>query len=286
MFIHDWNGKSITQLTSDTKISKFDIPAGYVNVTTMCGACGKLWADYARLESTKAFWEGLSTDMGIPIPELVISIKGGNDKQAQGTWAYSEIAIDCAQWVSVEFRIWANRALRQIISKIEAPEEVGIKQNLQIPIPTPEEISTVLDLTLGKTNLDVNLIAGVKLNAIAKQHPQYALVAETAKSVLSVVVEDELLSPTQLAELLNKRTNETWSAQKVNKLLIEQDFQFSNPEGKNPDYLPTDKGKEYSKLILNTAKNRDKTIQSLRWFKEVLDVLGRSNSSQITGVQE
>lgn len=44
MFIHDWNGKSITQLTSDTKIAKFDIPAGYVNVTQMCGACGKLWA--------------------------------------------------------------------------------------------------------------------------------------------------------------------------------------------------------------------------------------------------
>ena len=71
------------------------------------------------------------------------------------------------------------------------------------------------------TNLDVNLIAGVKLNAIAKQHPQYALVAETAKSVLRVVIEDELLSPTQLAKLLNERTDETWSVRRVNKLLIE-----------------------------------------------------------------
>lgn len=284
MFIHDWNGKSITQLTSNTKISKFDIPAGYVNVTQMCLSCGKLWADYARLESTKVFWEELSTDMGIAIPELVISIKGGNDKQVQGTWAHLEIAIDCAQWVNVKFRIWANRALRQIISKTEAP--VQAQQNIQLRVPTPEEISTVLDLTLGKTNLDVNLIAGVKLNAIVKQHPQYALIAETAKSVLRVVVEDELLSPTQLAELLNERSSEIWSARKVNKLLIEQDFQLHNPEGKNPDYLPTDKGKKYSKLILNTAKGRDKTVQSLRWFKEVLDVLKWGDSEQITDNQE
>jgi KilA-N domain len=92
MFIHDWNGKSITQLTSDTKISKFDIPAGYVNVTQMCGACGKLWGDYTRLESTKSYWDGLSRSMLISIDLLVISITTGKNEQ-RGTWAHPEIAI-------------------------------------------------------------------------------------------------------------------------------------------------------------------------------------------------
>lgn len=54
----------------------------------------------------------------------------------------------------------------------------------------------------------------------------------------------------------------------------------------NPDYLPTDKGKEYSKLILSTVRGRDKTVQSLRSFKEVLDVLMWRDSGLFIDNQE
>ncbi len=107
---------AIAQLSQNTKIAKYDVPTGYVNATQMCKACGKQWGHYACLDSTKAYWEGLSTEIGIPISALVISIKGGNEKQVQGTWTHPEIAIDLAQWASVEFRIWANRTLRQVMS--------------------------------------------------------------------------------------------------------------------------------------------------------------------------
>lgn len=40
---------------------------GYINLTAMAQAEGKLLADYLRLESTKAFLDALSADMGIPI---------------------------------------------------------------------------------------------------------------------------------------------------------------------------------------------------------------------------
>jgi len=116
---HSFNNHPIDQLTQETRISKFNIPAGYVNATQMCKANNKLWGNYAQLDNTKAYWKALSTDIGIPISELVLTIRGGNDEQrrSQGTWVHPEIAIDLAQWVSVEFRIWANRELKRVIEQ-------------------------------------------------------------------------------------------------------------------------------------------------------------------------
>ena len=44
---------------------------GYVNATAMCQVAGKLFADYTRLNTTRAFLRALHADMGIPITELI-----------------------------------------------------------------------------------------------------------------------------------------------------------------------------------------------------------------------
>ncbi|PMB08209.1 phage antirepressor [Fischerella thermalis CCMEE 5273] len=147
--------------------------------------------------------------------------------------------------------------------------------------PTPQEISELYDLTLGSAGLDPKLVAGVKLNAIAEYHPALKSAAEIAKPTLQIEVESQLLSPTQLGHILSEslrhtfgeRTQHTWTPRQVNKLLIEQGFQYRNPDGNSPAYLPTEKGRQYCKVILNTAQGRDKTVQSLRWFKEVLEAI-------------
>lgn len=154
--------------------------------------------------------------------------------------------------------------------KYELPQVEALQPKLSIP--TLEEISSLLDLTLGKAGLEPKLVAGAKLNAIGKRYPHLREEAEEAKLMLLVPVEDKLLAPKQLAEILTERTSETWSAQRVNKMLIEQGFQVRNPEG-NPHYLPTDKGKAHSQLTLGTAKGRDKTVQHLRWFESVLEII-------------
>ncbi|MFN6538319.1 MAG: KilA-N domain-containing protein [Nostoc sp. EkiNYC01] len=283
---HDWNGSAIAQLSEATKIAKYDVPTSYVNATQMCKACNKLWADYARLESTKAYWEGLSMSMGITIDLLVITIATGKNHH-RGTWVHPEIAIDLAQWVSVEFRIWANRTLRQVITGQQAvqtaiapipelpPAETSslLPTGTSCPLPSPQEISELFDLTLGGAGLDPKLIAGVKLNAIASYNPALLEAAEIAKSALAIPVDEGLVRPTVLGEKLAQMTGEKWSGIRVNKLLVEQGFQVANPDGKNPAYLPTEKGSSYSQLVLDTAKGRDKTIQSLQWHLSVLEVL-------------
>ncbi len=81
---------------------------GYVNATQMCQAVGKMIADYLRLTNTKAFLEELSDDMGIPISELVVSVKGGNPSQ-QGTWVHPHVAINLGQWCSPRFAVAVSK---------------------------------------------------------------------------------------------------------------------------------------------------------------------------------
>jgi hypothetical protein len=68
---------------------------GYINATAMCKAASKLFGDYARIGPTKAFLAELSSDMGIPISELIQSVRGGN-ATVQGTWVHPKVAIHLA----------------------------------------------------------------------------------------------------------------------------------------------------------------------------------------------
>ncbi|QKQ75588.1 BRO family protein [Nostoc sp. TCL240-02] len=170
------------------------------------------------------------------------------------------------------FKKWVTSEVLPSIRKTGKYELPQAEQPPILPTPTAQEISDLFDLTLGGAGLDPKLIAGVKLNAIASYNPVLLEAAEIAKSALAIPVDKSLVRPTQLGEKLSAQTGEKWSAIRVNKLLIEQGFQTPNPD-KNPAYLPTEKGKDYSQLVLDTAKGRDKTIQSLQWHLSVLEAI-------------
>lgn len=181
---------------------------------------------------------------------------------------------NCTEQAKLAYKAFATIGIRTWMQQIKRWEQQAPQPQPQpqLPIPTLEEISTLLDLTLGKAGLDIKLVAGAKLNAMSKRYPHLLPETEQAKSMLLVPVEQKLLAPKQLGEILAERTGEAWSSQRVNKLLIEQGFQVRNSDG-NPDYLPTDKGKAHSQLTLGTAKGRDKTVQHLRWFETVLETI-------------
>ena len=96
---HRVNGSVITQ----------DPTNGYINATALCKKAGKLFADYSRLDATKAFLTALSTDMGIPITALIHTVKGGKDPKSQGTWVHPQVAINLAQWLSPQFAVQVSK---------------------------------------------------------------------------------------------------------------------------------------------------------------------------------
>lgn len=74
---------------------------GYVNLTAMAKAEGKLIADYLRLDRTEAFLGKLSETMGIPIVCLT-EVKTG---RSGGVWGHPQVAIHCGIWCSPEFAV-------------------------------------------------------------------------------------------------------------------------------------------------------------------------------------
>ncbi|MCC5624801.1 KilA-N domain-containing protein [Nostoc sp. CHAB 5715] len=126
MLIHKWRDSDINQMPEVGQLGKYSIPKGYVNATQMCHANNKSWGHYKERKSTKAYWTALSNDIGIPISSLVIEVDGYGS--SQGTWIHPEIAIDLAQWVSVEFRIWANRTLMKVMMNQEPVQQQSMTQ--------------------------------------------------------------------------------------------------------------------------------------------------------------
>src|SRR3546814_633207 len=81
---------------------------GYINATAMCKAAGKLFNDYWRLKTTPEFAMELSAETGIPVSELIQSVKGG-DPTLQGTWIHPRVAIHLAQWLSPKFAVAVSK---------------------------------------------------------------------------------------------------------------------------------------------------------------------------------
>jgi hypothetical protein len=214
----------------------------------------------------------------------IVGTLGGNQKMV----CINESGLYCLIFTSRKaqakrFKKWVTSVVLPAIRKTGSFAIASTEQQPPLPAsteqpalppapPTPQQISELFDLTLGQSGLDPKLLAGIKLSAIANYYPALKSATETAKSFLGVELESELVTPTQLGKILSEVTGDSWSARRVNKMLIDQGFQQVNPPG-DPDYLPTEKGKEYGKILANTCAGHGRTVQHLRWFKSVLEAL-------------
>ncbi|MFN6222830.1 MAG: Bro-N domain-containing protein [Dolichospermum sp.] len=166
-----------------------------------------------------------------------------------------------------EFKRWVTSQVLPAIRKSGSYPGVTPMQ------PEMQQIATAIDLVFACTVIDSRLIAGVKANQIAKSYPALASAMEESKTLLGIPVEKELVRPTQLAELYAQKTGLEISARRINLLLMEKGMQTKNTSSSSPLWLPTEEGKEYSQIVLDTAKGHNKTVQSLQWYPSVVDVI-------------
>ncbi len=129
------------------------IKDGYINATAMCSAAGKLWADYNRLNSTKEFYEALSADMGIPISELIQSVRGGFP-EFQGTWVHPQIAIHLAQWLSPRFAVQVAKWVHEWLTTGATPAQPVLPFHLRRYLANYRNVpvghfSVLTEMTLG-----------------------------------------------------------------------------------------------------------------------------------------
>jgi len=149
---------------------------GYVDVTNLCKAGGKLFKNWNGLEKTQAFIKVLSCVAGIPATQLLSSIKGGKAEN-QGTWAHPQVAINIAQWISPEFDVQVSKWIFELMvtGKVELGNE---KSNEELESLYKQQIKTLtnqLEKTTNQleTNKEEHHKLLVKYNSSLKKHSYY-----------------------------------------------------------------------------------------------------------------
>ena len=95
---------------------------GYINATALCKACDKHIPHYFANDSTKAFLNELSLEVGIPTSNLTITVQGRGDKIQQGTWVHPYVAINLAQWASPKFAVAVSKWVFDWFNGQKSPE--------------------------------------------------------------------------------------------------------------------------------------------------------------------
>ena len=131
-----------------------------------------------------------------------------------------------------------------------------------------EGIGYALDAILAPLKLAPELQAGIRAEAIAAQVPELRPAIEETKKHLLLPTKDRLLTPTELGQLFD----EPKTPNAVNKMLLAEGLQTKTGDRKCP-YLPAGRGHDHSELVADTAKGHGKTVQSLKWFESVMDLL-------------
>ena len=109
---------------------------GFISLTQMCHANGKLLANWKQLKSTDAYLKAVSSDIGIPMSQLLEVRKGNSSDFNQGTWGHPMVAIHLAQWLSPKFYSWCNAHIFNLMQsgstslEIDPLEEMRLKVEL------------------------------------------------------------------------------------------------------------------------------------------------------------
>jgi len=162
--------KNVSKPNSDIQEYTFDdisVPIrndGMINATALCRAGNKLIGHYLENKQTKAFFDILETNIGIPILEL-INVKTGGDHS--GTWVHRKIGYHLAQWISPQFAVKVSNILDElfvtgsvVLGKEKSSNEIEIAYQNQV-----KELQDQLELK----NTEFYTLLG-KHNSLLKNH--------------------------------------------------------------------------------------------------------------------
>jgi hypothetical protein len=262
-------------------------------------------AGVSHVALIKAFEGGNLNPSGLAVKLILNGFESGN-LQLFATDGIPDIAISiileyyafdagryCNEQAKNAYKAFATIGIRTWMQRLKGWQELNFQPNSQPKEaknvqqqPSVKDISEAISSVFCMGTIDPNLVQGLIANEISKAHPQLQSQMEAVKQFLPIPVKDELVTVTNLAKLYAERMGKSlnhngsnWSSARVmNEILIAKGMQIKNPNSDakksgQPLYLPTDKGKQHSKVILQEAKGSNKTIQQLRWFPSVLSVI-------------
>lgn len=210
--VFQYNGSPIT-----FQIGK----ATMVNATQMAKPFGKQPVFWLNNQYTKEFLKELTELRNLSSADLVIVTKGGNNKNAQGTWFHEDVALEFARWLSPQFAIWCNDRIKELmrygmtattqtIDSILADPENAIK----LLTALKDERRKVKDLEVRNKAYEVQHRKLLKENF--KHMEQLEAQAPKVEYADNILLSERTYTTTEIAKLLNM------SACKLNRLLSEK----------------------------------------------------------------
>lgn len=104
----------------------------FLSATEMAKQFGKTPKDYFRTKAAQDFMSAISARLKCLPTEIVQVVNGG---QNYGTWLQEDIALDFAQWLSIDFKLWCNDRIKELlrtgVTTISNDDEV-IAQAMQV----------------------------------------------------------------------------------------------------------------------------------------------------------
>lgn len=240
--------------------------ATMVNATEMAKPFGKRPSKWLELPSTKEFLAKLAevrkSDNG-----FVTTIRGGNDRSAQGTWLHEDVALEFARWLSPSFAIWCNDRIKELMRHgmtatpqtldaiLNDPDTMirtlqALKSEREKVAQANRRIATLTDQRdcFHSENQRLQRLHTGYIKTIERQAP----LVEYANNVLN---SESTYTTTQIAKELGM------SAQLLNRLLHAYGVQFKQSGQWQLYKQYEDKG--YTKTRTHTYTKKDGRVQSL-----------------------
>lgn len=195
--IYSYKGSEISFMSGDNVL---------INATQMAKPFGKRPNDYLVLPSTNQLISAITRKSGIAENQLVITERGGLNP---GTWMHEDVAIDFAQWLSVDFRLWVNDRIKELL-------KTGVAT-----VSNDDEAIAYAMQVLSK-RLEVAKAEKERLQAENQlQSEQLRLAAPKVKYVDEVLQSSQTYTSTQVAKELSMR-----EAEQLHKALKSKGIMF------------------------------------------------------------
>lgn len=182
-----------------------------INATQMAKAFGKSTKDYLRTQSAQEFIAAISERLKCPSLDLIVVNKGNSSEYVQGTWMHEDVALDFAQWLSVDFKLWCNDRLKEVMRHGFTATDNVLEQMITDP-----------DLVIGMaTQLKIERQEKARLKLIAQQQTiELQKQAPKAQYFDEVLTSESTYTTTLIAKELGM------SAMELNRRLYNLNIQY------------------------------------------------------------
>ena len=194
----------IFQYNNNPVTFRMDGGITYVSATEMAKPFGKQPYEYLRLPSTNELVKAITGKSRIAENQIVKSVRGCRNP---ATWLHEDVALDFAQWLSVDFRLWCLDRLKELLKYGITATQPTIETIIDDPDNAIKLLTALKQERAEKERLaEENRLANEQIEKAAPMVQYYNKVLQSDSLITTNVIADQLgVSARRLNDMLVKR---------------------------------------------------------------------------------